>query len=124
MENTEQAGSGPKPCFYSLSGHVSHVWQAGHGPESLLNFVAACRGLPKLVQFFLKHSSRECYAHRGEGRFRLWESHKTLHGCHDAKGWVEALLQAEYKLGVSQAARNSLEECARRLQNFGVCGLA
>ena len=76
--------------------------------------IASCRGLPRLAALFLRHGARPDV--RGEGRFRLATSHRTLFGCHTAHGWVTALLRAEEQLGVADEAREPLARCRALLE--------
>lgn len=76
--------------------------------------IATCRGLPSVVELFLGHGADA--RTRGEGRFRLFGSSRTLQGCHSALGWVESLLDAEQQVGVPDEARKPLLRCRKLLQ--------
>ena len=76
--------------------------------------IASCRGLPKLVALLLASGADPTV--KGEGRFRLCGSSKTLFGCHTASAWVDALLAAEAANGgTAESDRLALVRCKRLL---------
>ena len=86
---------------------------AGDAPCTPL-IIAACRGLPKLVAELLAHGADP--TPRGEGRFRLCGSHKSLFGRRTALEWVAALLAAETAHAVPEQDRLSLVKCQRLIE--------
>lgn len=75
--------------------------------------IASCRGLPKLVELFLAHGA-DVHV-RGEGRFRVGSTSKTIFGTHTAREWTETLLAAEQANEVLAKDREPLERVRKLL---------